>query len=77
MIESVSINGVSVLRSIFVLYFAFCVRLYFWGLHGVVREVCMGDAVARKMMSALKVDLPGSTGPEGGGGGAAALSAPR
>ena len=41
----------------------------------------MGDAVARKMMSALRVDLPGSTGPVGGGGGggggAAALSAPR
>ena len=35
----------------------------------------MGDAVARKMMSALRVDLPGSTGPVGGG--AAALSAPR
>ena len=29
----------------------------------------MGDAVARKMMSALRVDLPGSTGPVGGGGG--------
>lgn len=39
----------------------------------------MGDAVAGKMMSALRVDLPGSTGPVGGGGGrgAAALSAPR
>ena len=29
----------------------------------------MGDAVAWKMMSALRVDLPGSTGPVGGGGG--------
>ena len=27
----------------------------------------MGDAVTRKMMSALRVDLPGSTGPERGG----------
>ena len=34
----------------------------------------MGDAVAWKMMSALRVDLPGSTGPVGGGG-TAALSA--
>ena len=29
----------------------------------------MGDAVAGKMMSALRVDLPGSTGPVGRGGG--------
>ena len=29
----------------------------------------MGDAVAWKMMSALRVDLPGSAGPVGGGGG--------
>ena len=38
----------------------------------------MGDAVARKMMSALRVDLPGSTGPvgRGGGGGAAAHTPP-
>ena len=28
----------------------------------------MGDAVPWKMMSALRVDLPGSTGPVGGGG---------
>ena len=36
----------------------------------------MGDAVARKMMSALRVDLPGSTGPVGGGGGGAAAHSP-
>ena len=36
----------------------------------------MGDAVARKMMSALRVDLPGSTGPVGGGGGGAAAPPP-
>ena len=31
----------------------------------------MGDAVAWKMMSAPRVDLPGSRGPVGGGGGGA------
>ena len=37
----------------------------------------MGDAVARKMMSALRVDLPGSTGPVGrGGGGSCPLRPP-
>ena len=36
----------------------------------------MGDAVARKMMSALRVDLPGSTGPVGRGGGGAAAQTP-
>ena len=36
----------------------------------------MGDAVARKMMSALRVDLPGSTGPVGGGGGSGPLRPP-
>ena len=41
----------------------------------------MGDAVTREMMSALIVNLHGSTGPVGGGGGGgppppAALSAP-
>ena len=36
----------------------------------------MGDAVAWKMMSALRVDLPGSTGPVGGGGGGQLPSPP-
>ena len=37
----------------------------------------MGDAVAWKMMSALRVDLPGSTGPVGGGrGGSCPLRPP-
>ena len=36
----------------------------------------MGDAVAGKMMSALRVDLPGSTGPVGGGGGRGELPSP-
>ena len=31
----------------------------------------MGDAVTREMMSALIVNLHGSTGPVGGGGGGA------
>ena len=37
----------------------------------------MGDAVAWKMMSVLRVDLPGSTGPVGGGGGGNAAHTPR
>ena len=36
----------------------------------------MGDAVPWKMMSALRVDLPGSTGPVGGGGGGGPLPKP-
>ena len=36
----------------------------------------MGDAMAGKMMSALRVDLPGSTGPVGRGGGGPLPSPP-
>ena len=36
----------------------------------------MGDAMAGKMMSALRVDLPDSTGPVGRGGGSCPLRPP-